>query len=102
MLWAGLQSLEQLTHAGVCAGKEEQIDEDLRPWESTGGVITEEQVRDMSSEAAWSRYCNRVIIVNNSLFIVWAHQVAFCLALRQSLCLPLAKGVVGTPGYEGW
>eukprot|EP00961_Rhodomonas_salina_P278991 3768927-Rhodomonas_salina.1 len=24
---------------------------------------------------AWNRYCNRVTIVNNTLFIVWAHQV---------------------------
>lgn len=44
VLWAGLQSLGELTQAGVCAEKEEQIDEDLGPWESTGGVITEEQV----------------------------------------------------------
>jgi hypothetical protein len=44
VLWAGLQSLDELTQAGVCAEKEEQIDEDLGPWESTGGVITQEQV----------------------------------------------------------
>ena len=38
-------------------------------------LSTVEQVRDMASEAAWSRYCNRLLIVNNSLFIQWAHQV---------------------------
>ena len=38
-------------------------------------LSTVAQVRDMASEAAWSRYCNRLLIVNNSLFIHWAHQV---------------------------
>jgi len=28
----------------------------------------------MASEAAWSLYCNRILIVNNSLFVQWAHQ----------------------------
>ena len=74
--WAGLRTMDEMTQEGVCADKEEQIDEDLAPWEATGGVIDEAQVRDMASEAAWSRYCNRVLILNNSLSIVFAHQVA--------------------------
>jgi len=45
------QSLGDLSAQGVCARKEQQIDEDLAPWEATGGVVSEE----VSYLMPWSR-----------------------------------------------
>jgi hypothetical protein len=73
-LIAPKQRLEELTNLGVCRAAEPQIDEDLAPWEATGSVISEDIVRNMASRSVCSRYCNRVLVVNGSLHIVWAHQ----------------------------
>ena len=73
-LIAPKQMLEELTNLGVCRAAGPQIDEDLAPWELTGSVISEDIVRDVASRSVCSRYCNRVLVVNGSLHIVWAHQ----------------------------
>eukprot|EP00960_Hanusia_phi_P040403 754429-Hanusia_phi.AAC.3 len=73
-LWNDKQTFSDMVEEGTCASNESQIDEDLHPWEVLGGRITEQQVADQASLAAWSRYCNRVTIVNNQLHVEFAKQ----------------------------
>ena len=73
--WGGVRPLAELVSEGRCpAAAEPQIDADLAPWEATGGVISEEIVRDLAAAASWNRYCNRVFVVNNSLWVEFAKQ----------------------------